>query len=297
MKVLLTGANGFLGFYIKKAFANESVTTLGLTDCDINTNMAAGISQLNQSFDLVVHAAGKAHVIPRAPEETEDFFKVNVQGTQNLLTSLEHSGKLPGTLVFISTVAVYGVETGNDINETAPMLGGTPYADSKIQAEELLREWGKQNNVNMLILRLPLLVGENPPGNLGSMIKAIRKGYYFRIGDGSARRSMVLAEDIAEFIAGSSGTNGTYNLTDGYHPSFYELEKVIALQSGKRIHTIPAFLAKTAAIIGDILPGFPVNSRKLSKLTQSLTFSDALARELLKWNPHKVIDKFTIKSI
>ena len=80
------------------------------------------------------------------------------------------------------------------------MLGGTPYADSKIQAEELLREWGKLNNVNMLILRLPLLVGENPPGNLGSMIRAIKKGYYFRIGDGSARRSMVLAEDIAEVV-------------------------------------------------------------------------------------------------
>lgn len=294
MNILLTGANGFLGSYIKKAFSTDALTTLGLAGCDITSNLSEEVPEFKNTFDMVVHAAAKAHIVPRSPQESEDFFKVNVQGTRNLLIALEHIGKLPATLVFISTVAVYGVDTGNMIDETAPLSGGTPYAVSKIKAEELLRNWGAQNKVNILILRLPLLVGENPPGNLGSMIKAIKKGYYFRIGDGSARRSMVLAEDIAQFIAGSAGYNGTYNLTDGYHPSFKEIEEVIAAQTGKRIKAIPAFLANAVAKAGDFIPGFPLNTNKLSKLTQSLTFSDAKAREKLGWNPRKVTDHFSI---
>ena len=219
MNTLLTGASGFLGSYIKKEFAGESLTTLGLVDCDINCNLTSAIPVFDNSFDLVIHAAGKAHVIPRNSKEKEDFFTTNLEGIRNLLDALVQSGKLPKTIIFISTVSVYGVENAVNFDETAPLLGETPYALSKIKAEELLTEWGEQHHVNILILRLSLLVGDNPPGTLASMIKGIKKGYYFRIGEGAAQRSMVLATDVAKLISKISSESGIYNLTDGYHPS------------------------------------------------------------------------------
>ena len=211
MNILLTGANGFLGSYIKMAFADQNLTTLGLSDCDLNYNLASGIPELKKSFNIVIHSAGKAHVIPRTTKEKEDFFATNVQGTRNLLNALEQTKKLPKTFVFISTVSVYGVENAANFNETTPLHGETPYASSKIKAEKLLTDWGKQYQVNILILRLSLLVGENPPGTLGNMMKAIRKGYYFRIGAGSARRSMILASDVAQLISKSHNKSGIYN--------------------------------------------------------------------------------------
>lgn len=289
MSILVTGANGFFGKYLQKAFRQQSVETLGLGSCDININLASAIPRLITSYDMVVHAAGKAHLVPRNKYEEDTFYQVNVTGTRNLLTALEEAGRLPGSFVFISTVAVYGLDEGKSISEESPLFGNTPYALSKIQAEQMLRDWGSTNKVSILILRLPLLVGQNPPGNLGQMIRAIKQGYYFRIGTGSARRSMVLAEDVAEFIASSIGKSGTYNLTDGYHPTYQQLEETIATQSGKRIKTIPAYIANAAARVGDYLPGFPINTTKLQKLTSSLTFSDEKARREVGWKPKPVL--------
>jgi len=124
------------------------------------------------------------------------------------------------------------------------------------------------------------------------MIKGIKKGYYFRIGDGSARRSMVLAKDVAELIPKISSESGIYNLTDGYHPSFKELENAIARPFGKQIRSIPLALAKAAAKIGDFFTVLPINSRLLDKISQSDTYNDDKARRELGWKPGKVLDFF-----
>ena len=297
MKILISGAFGFLGRVVSASY-NESGNTIISLGIENENNIICDLSKevplLTDKIEVVIHAAGKAHVIPRTAKEAEDFFSVNFQGTQHLLTALERSEKIPQTIVFISTVAVYGVETGLNIDETSPLLGGTPYADSKIKAEELLVQWGRQHQVNVLILRLPLLVGANAPGNLGSMIKAIRKGYYFRIGDGSARRSMVLAEDVALFLPHTVGKNGIYNLTDGYHPSFKEIEDTIAGSLSRKIRKIPMWLATAVARVGDLLPFLPVSSLKIAKITQSLTFSDKKARTEIGWNSRSVIENFKL---
>lgn len=138
--------------------------------------------------------------------------------------------------------------------------------------------------------RLPLLVGDNPPGNLGAIIKAIRNGYYFNINGGKAMKSMVLAEDVAKFIPTIAPIGGIYNLTDGVHPSFYQLSLAI---SKKRIYNLPLFLARMVAKFGDLY-GYkaPLNSIKLDKLISDLTFDDSKAR-IMGWNPRHVLEFFT----
>ena len=292
MEVLLTGATGFLGKSIQVVLSREnSLFSLSRTDGDYKLTIENEIPNFNQAFDLVIHAAGKAHSVPKTQEEKKQFYDVNVLGTQNLLKGLEEVG-VPEQFVFISSVSVYGQEFGKNINEKHKLEAKDPYGLSKIEAETLVMEWCKKHNVVCTILRLPLLVGANPPGNLGAMLRAIDKGYYFNIGGGKARKSMVLAEDVAAFISKVAAIGGTYNLTDGIHPDFKKLSVAISKSKNRKApFNLPLFVAKLMGYVGDLLGNkAPINSLKLKKITSDLTFDDSKARQIVGWEPQGVLD-------
>lgn len=292
MEILITGATGFLGKSIVKELANShNLIRLSRTSGDYKVFLENEMPNFDQKFDLVVHAAGKAHSIPRTEVEKKQFHDVNVLGTLNLLQGLEKVG-VPGQFVFISSVSVYGQDRGVSIDENHSLQAKDPYGLSKIAAEELVTKWCKQNKVVCTLLRLPLLVGENPPGNLGAMLRAIDKRYYFNIGGGKARKSMVLVQDVAVFIPLVASVGGVYNFTDGFHPSFSELSLAISENKNKRRPlNLSIALAKFMAKIGDFLGDkAPINSLKVNKITSDLTFDDTKAREILNWKPQSVID-------
>jgi nucleoside-diphosphate-sugar epimerase len=293
MKFLLTGASGFLGKNITHFLGKENIVTVSRNGADVNCNLATEIPAL-PCTDVVIHAAGQAHVVPVTDAEKKLFFDVNVTGTAHLLKALELAG-VPKHFIFISTVAVYGKEKGSLFTEDEPLDATDPYGKSKIEAEKMIKGWCTTNGVVCTILRLPLIAGSQPKGNLFSMIKGIQKGVYFNIGGGKAKRSIVMANDVAAFIA-SLPPAGTYNLTDGYHPSFAELSENIAQQlHKKRPMNLPNAVAVLAGWAGDIIGSkFPVNSYKLKKMVSDLTFSDARARENAGWKPGRVLDNFKI---
>jgi nucleoside-diphosphate-sugar epimerase len=294
MKILLTGASGFLGHTIKEVLFKHNIISLARNKANIKADLTKEIPELPLS-DLVIHLAGKAHSIPETKIQMQEFFNVNVVGTANLLKAIEKTGT-PKAFIFISSVAVYGKETGNLINEEEPLSAKDAYGLSKIAAENLILEWCKNNNVICTILRLPLIAGPNPPGNLGAMIKGIRKGFYFNIGGGKALKSIVLAEDVANIIPAIAEIGGIYNLTDGYHPSFKELSIQIANQLNKKKPlNFPFIVAKVIALIGDLLgKKGPLNSKKLLKLTSDLTFDDTKVCKALGWVQTPVLKEFKI---
>ncbi|WP_312089658.1 NAD-dependent epimerase/dehydratase family protein [Chryseobacterium sp.] len=295
MKLLVTGASGFVGRNIIPLLREMyEVSTMGLSECnDIQIDLAKKIPHLSKSYDIIFHAAGKAHSVPNNDGEKKLFLDVNLQGTINLCRALEKT-KLPEVFILVSTVAVYGLEFGENITEEHPLNGNTAYALSKIQAEQYLTEWCTKNKVKLGIIRPSLIAGKNAPGNLAAMVDGIKTGKYFSIGGGTARKSILMVQDIATLLPLLVEKGGVYNVCDSEHPSFRELEEIICKQLDKNMpKSIPFVIAKIIALLGDLLGAkAPINSLKLKKISKSLTFSNEKAKKELKWEPLNVLDNY-----
>ena len=276
-KLLFTGGTGFLGKNVRPILDKMyEVTTCGITSDDtIKVNLAKEIPELEQHYDVVLHACGKAHVVPKTEVEKQAFFDVNYTGTVHLCNALEKVGA-PNALVFISTVAVYGCEFGELITEEHLLKGDTPYAKSKIQAEKYLTEWCKKYNV--------------------AMVDGVKRGFYMNIAGGKAVKSILMAEDIARIMPALIKKGGVYNVCDTFQPTFGQISESVANQLGKsKPISIPIWMAKCMALVGDLLgEKAPINSYKLEKMTRSLTFSNEKARKELDWEPLDVLTNYKI---
>jgi nucleoside-diphosphate-sugar epimerase len=296
MKTLLcTGTNGFVGRNLLPALAEAyAVSTLDRISADIVANLSTDIPKISDRFDIILHAAGKAHSIPKTEKDIQEFYAVNCLGTKNLCAALKESG-FPDSFIFISTVAVYGCEYGELITENCPLNAETPYGKSKIQAEEFLLEWCDRKNIQLIIVRPSLFAGKSPPGNLGAMIKGIASGKYASIAGGQARKSIAMVDDMARLIPYCEGKSGIFNLCDGYNPTFRELEQVISRQLNKPLPiNIPMWAAKCLAKGGDVFNLSLINTEKLNKITKSLTFSNEKIKNELGFIPSDVLTNFSI---
>lgn len=159
-------------------------------------------------------------------------------------------------------------------------------------AETYLNEWCEKNDVTLGILRPSLLAGRNAPGNLGAMVDGIRKGFYLNIAGGKVKKSILMAEDIANLLPLLEEKGGNYNVCDSYQFTFGEISASVAKQLGKhKPISIPYWMAWCMAKVGDLLGSkAPINSYKIEKMTKSLTFSNEKARQELGWEPLDVLE-------
>lgn len=291
--ILLTGYSGFLGSAVLRELEDSRVGVIRVgrtstSDIFWNLNDVLTIPGAVSVLERVIHVAGKAHTVPKDEKEAALFHNANADGTMRLLEGLDawvnqNQRNYPKQFVFISSVAVYGLDAGENIGEDYPCRPQTPYGISKLQAEGLVIQWGKKHGVAILILRLPLIWGENAPGNLGAMEKAIRKWFYFRVGSGDATRSMVDICELSTFISNLTGEEqGVFNLVS-FNASFKKIENYFATKYKRRIKVIPPVLARLAAMFGDIIGILPINSNRLKKIENSLTFDDSGARKEIGW--------------
>ncbi len=284
---LVSGAFGFLGNIICRSLLNYDfyVDTIDLDqNATFVNDISKEISPFSKKYELVVHSAGLAHILSKTKEEENQFYEINYQGTINICKAFE--AHPPNTFVFISTIAAYGKDIGTELEESTALEGTTPYAKSKIMAEEFLLDWCKEFDVNLVVLRLPLVAGSKAKGNLGAMVKGIKKGYYFNIKKSKAKKSIVLAEDIARLIPNLIGHKGIYNLAGDKDYTFKEISDIIRKQLGdKKVLSLPNWIVKFLAKVGDIIKFFPLNSATYMKMTNDLTVSAEKAKNELAWNP------------
>ncbi len=303
MNCLLTGASGFLGKYIfqKLSSGGYTVYTIGRNKDNSHrhtfADLAVTIPEIQDVlYEKVIHVAGKAHVFPKTKKQKEEQYNANYLMTYHLVSALEKLSILPAQVIFISSVAVYGLDSGVMINEDFPATPATPYGKAKLDSEKLLSNWCKQKGIALLILRLPLIAGFDPPGNLGEMKTAIARSRYLRIKNNFAKKSIVLAQDVADLVCFiDSRKEGTYHLTDRYHPSFSEIESAFEERTGKKIkfsisYSVIRFFAGIGNVFERLLKkDMPVNSLRLDKLTSELTFDDNKAVKDLNWQPGQAL--------
>ncbi len=300
---LVTGGSGFIGRQLVRSLEEQGheATVLGRSPVPGRRTIHGDLGRPEidlraERFDHVYHAAGLAHVEPRTSKGRELFSTVNLEGTRTLLAGLGQCREQPESFLYVSTVAVYGVDRGELLDETTERRATDPYGLSKRRAEDLVLQWGARQGVRTAIVRLPLVAGPRAPGNLREMLAAMAAGRYLGVGSGAARRSMVRVTDVARILPKMAETGGIFHLTDGSHPSFAELESAVAKALGRRPPPhLPVPLARTAALAGDLLEfltrnRMPFNRRTLVKMTSTLTFSDEKARRVLGWEPSSVLD-------
>ena len=282
---ILTGATGFLGKVIFGVIKDKyDVITIGRQGCDFNFDISSKFTlDLIKNPSLVVHCAGLAH----KKFSDEEFYSVNYDGTKNLLDSLDNANCTPQRAVFISTVAVYGRTEGVDILEIDNTKPENAYGASKLKAEQFFSTWAITNDIDYLILRLPLVIGSNPKGNLKKMISAINNKFYIRVKNKPTFKSVVLASDVAMLIRDWNGTSGVYNLSNLKPISISQIETALM----KRLKTkfLLSIKYDHLSFILSIVDGLikPFSAFRLmpygEKLTKSLTFSSNKASKELGW--------------
>lgn len=279
--VLLTGHTGFLGAKIYKDLEkNFKVLTIGRShssDLIVNFSDWDGLLDIPENVFAIVHVAGLAHNKANSQNELQN---VNVESVKKLcLLATKHKIK---SFVFISSVAVYGADFGLNIDETSKLSPKSPYGRSKIDAETLIRKWGEKSNNKFINLRLPLIIGPNPPGNLRKLITSISSGNHIFLKGNKALKSIVLASDVSRFISqwlmDETRKSGSVNLCNNIAPTFNWIENTVRESvNGKYRAVVPIkllfiFLVGLRSKIGVSVPA-------VGKLLYSLTFSDNYARK------------------
>lgn len=290
-KVLVTGASGFIGEKLSLHLAQLGFSVL-TTSRSGSVDYKVDLSKIQPVFpeiEYVVHCAGMAH---QAKVHEINMHADTVEVTRNLLNGLLMS-QLKG-FVFLSSVSVYGMERGDHISESTHCNPLDAYGKCKLISEELVQTWCNQHNVPFLILRLPLVVGPDAPGNLLRLRIALKKRLFFISNGHSSMKSMIWYQDLIDLVANkmshSTFNSGIYNLTDGVDVDFNAFVKAYAIWLKTHSPWNLGFtMTKVLARIGDLLPFLSFNSKVFAKMHSTLTFDSKKAKIDLGWKPEPVM--------
>jgi nucleoside-diphosphate-sugar epimerase len=237
-RLLVTGASGFVGSSLLTSYPTDreriglvrpgraGIPQAGLSFCTIDAWTEEALTGAFHGVDAVVHAASVVH----HPGATEaEYARFNVDGTRALLRACQSAGVK--RLVFISTIKVYGEEPGAaTIDESTPVVGDSPYARTKIEAEQIVLDAATSGGLSTAVLRLCPVFGRGDKSNVQTMIRAIARRRFVLPGGGYNRKSIVHISTVTEVAraAVDSDTGGVFLVADAEAPTMRELASTMA---------------------------------------------------------------------
>lgn len=293
MQILVTGANGFLGRYITAELEKNSIKIISVTRSILNDSFAVGDIDGNTNWiniltgcDVVIHLAARVHqMLDDSKDPLLEFRKVNTEGTLNLARQAKEFGIK--RFVFISSIKVNGDDSTCTYSESSVPNPLDAYAISKWEAEQGLNELCLDGNMEVVIIRPPLIYGPGVKANFASMIKWVQRGIPLPLGSIKNKRSLVAVENLVDFILlcidqskSPMAANQTFIISDGVDVSTTELLNHVRTAYGINMPLIPfpeSWIKFTLNLLG--------KSDLSSRLLGSLTVDISKARSLLGWEP------------
>jgi len=251
-----------------------------------------------QGVDVVIHLAARTHVLPQTPPDSvAEFRHVNVLGTEMLANTAVELGVR--RIVFVSTVGVHGTHSGNrPFDESDQPRPHTPYAQSKWEAEQLLRRVAAESGLEVVIIRPPLVYGAGVKGNFLRLLNWVSGGLPLPLSGVRNRRSFVYVDNLADLLEHcirhprAAGEN--FLASDGQDLSTPELIGQLATYMERRARLVylpPAVLGLVARFTGfsqqwnQLSGSLEVNARKNRALlgrSEPVSLDDGLARTV-RW--------------
>ncbi|MFI8735972.1 UDP-glucose 4-epimerase family protein [Ectopseudomonas toyotomiensis] len=301
MRVLLTGATGFVGGallrYLSTAGAcvvaavrssgtrrfSEHVFEVG--DISADTQWASAL----EGTTVVVHTAARAHISQEVSSDPlTEYRGVNVEGTLNLARQAAIAGV--NRFVFISSIGVNGnvnVRPFSALDVPHPV---EPYAQSKWEAERGLWRIQQETGMELVIIRPPLVYGPGAPGNFGSLVRWVGKGIPLPLGAIHNRRSLVGIDNLVDLtvrcIDHPAAANQVFLAGDGRDLSTTELLRLVGDAMGRpaRLIPVPAGVLKlSAALLG--------RKAMAQRLLGSLQVDISQTCETLDWQPPFTVEE------
>lgn len=276
MKIIITGATGFVGKNLTQYLTTKSDTVIPLS-------IRNGDYQLDNTADVIIHLAGKAHDTKNTSEES-DYYQINTELTKVLFDKFLQSD-IKDFIFFSSVKAAADSVEGTLIEETKANPQ-TAYGKSKLKAETYLLSKQLPSNKRLIIIRPCMIHGEGNKGNLNLLYQVVKYGVPWILAAYENRRSFLSIDNlnyvVYEILNHLEIPSGIYNIADDKPMSTNALITLIAESINKkpRLLKIPKFAISQMAKIGD-KAHLPLNTERLQKLTESYVVSNQKIKQSL----------------
>lgn len=300
MKILITGANGFVGSHLSQYLMIAGHQVLGAVrfyDALSSVNSKIHLKEIGDideatdwqhclgGVECVIHLANRAHVMDEQSSNPLALYRrVNTEGTLNLARQAIAAGVK--RFIFISSIKVNGESTipGQIFTPQDQNIPDDSYGLSKYEAELGLKLIAEQTGLEVVFIRPPLIYGPGVKANFLKMMQWVEKGIPLPLGSIKNQRSMLGIDNLINFIelclTHPNATGQTFLVSDGQDVSISELLKEIAtaMHRPSRLLSIPQYFVEEFLIL--------VGQRHISeRLCASLQLDISLANKLLSWKP------------
>ncbi len=305
MKVLVTGATGFIGLTLVRALVRSGYDVRALSrsgdvpdtlrglNIEIHKGdltVPASLKGIAESVGAVCHLAG---VLGETCPDEEYYYRLHVQGTANLLA--ECANRPIEKFVHCSTTGVLGPTGGEIADESYPYRPSNVYEATKAEGEKLILRCARERRLAAIVLRPGMVYGPGDMHHLG-LYRAIKKGYFFLINRGKSYLDPVFVEDVAQaFVKALQSTDsaGQVYMIAGPRPvTVRELAQTIAntLERPPNFLNLSVWmamsLAKSLSYLSRLVPFNPsLTPSRVKFLTESRACSISKAQERLGYEP------------
>ena len=319
MKIFVTGATGFVGKalienllskpYEVKALVRQFSEALPLPVeqvivgdlADLTLSDSSGLSRkIFRGVEVVVHTAARVHVMnDDASNPLDEFRKVNRDATLVLAHLAAESGVK--RFAFLSSIKVNGEMTSpsNPFTPDDVNVPDDPYGLSKYEAEQGLLALAQDTDMEVVIIRPPLVYGPGVKGNFSSMMKWMSKPVPLPFGAIHNKRSLVALENLVSFISlcvdreeSLKASNQIFLISDGKDVSTTQLLKEVgqAINFQSPLST-KAWLVPVPVYIMTFFAKLLGKGDTANRLFGSLQVDSSKTHDLLGWTPVVTIDE------